>query len=505
MYPHLEEVLSHLWGKRFVKRIQFVANGTLIPKQDVLKVIGYRKVTVLIGNYGEKSAKMDELKALIWQNGVKFRAIDFSRWMDYGELSPKGLTRKELAESFRHCPTSECKPLLNVRICAETQKLFLKRRRFWRAHTAIQHGTGNRFRRGRRPGSEVEDMESMSKKAPKVSVVVPMYNARDSISRCAESVKAQSFSGWELIVVDNNSADGSAEICEQTANGDRRIRVVFEGRQGVSCARNRGIDEAAGEFVFFLDADDELAPNALELFIAEAEGRNCDIVAANIEHVILDADGNVRRRFSHPPRPLRADSSAAIAQAFCDQLPVYGLFSIFMLYRRALVEKNSLRFDEELSLGEDMLFNLSAYQSARRLTVLKESLYKYYHKHGENLNMKYRPDMLKIKSRLFDSVKKYLEQNGCFGDVEQCNFYTMYTQEAFLFVSNIFRDPQYEKRKARQSFAEIKNLPDVRETIRLRRSLPISIGKRFFLEAMATGSLLPAHMAVRLYRLINRI
>ena len=116
MYPELEALLGHLCGKRFIKRIQVVTNGTLLPKTAVLELLKHRKITVLISNYGEKSVKLRELKALLEQSGVRYRALDYSEWMDYGDLSQKNLTQAQMSESYRHCPAAECKTLLKGKL-----------------------------------------------------------------------------------------------------------------------------------------------------------------------------------------------------------------------------------------------------------------------------------------------------------------------------------------------------------------------------------------------------
>ncbi|MDR0898156.1 MAG: glycosyltransferase, partial [Oscillospiraceae bacterium] len=92
-------------------------------------------------------------------------------------------------------------------------------------------------------------MDSM---APRVSVITPVYNAEKTLLRCVNSVLGQTMPDFELLLVDNNSTDNSGEIMRRLAEGDRRIRPLHEGKQGVSAARNWGLTNARGDYVFFL-------------------------------------------------------------------------------------------------------------------------------------------------------------------------------------------------------------------------------------------------------------
>ncbi len=340
---------------------------------------------------------------------------------------------------------------------------------------------------------------------PRISIIVPMYNAESGIARCVASVLAQTQRDFELLVVDNNSRDRSIRTCKDAMAGDARARILAETRQGVSVARNKGLAEARGEYVFFLDADDEITPDALDKLLAEARAYDADMVTAGLEHVLLDAAGQVRSRMAHPMMTERFEGQAGIARAFASRLPQYGLFSVFMLYRRSLLEEHALRFDPAVSLGEDLLFNLSAFRQAHRLSVLGEPVYRYYHQYGDNLNLKYRADMSAIKCMLFENAVGFLSDSGCWDEDAKRAYYTMYSQEAFLLVGNIFRNPAYVASAARREFAEVLALPDVQEMLKRRGSLTLSLPKRVFVTSLKTKSFTLARLSVQAYRILNRV
>ena len=104
-----------------------------------------------------------------------------------------------------------------------------------------------------------------------VSVIIPVYNRAGMLERSVRSVMEQSLSDWELILVDDGSTDGSAGICDGFVAADPRIRAFHKQNGGVSSARNLGLDEARGEWLAFLDADDRFYPDALEKALARAQ------------------------------------------------------------------------------------------------------------------------------------------------------------------------------------------------------------------------------------------
>ena len=97
-----------------------------------------------------------------------------------------------------------------------------------------------------------------------VSIIVPVYQVEKYIRQCVDSILAQTFTDFELILVDDGSKDGSGQICDEYAAMDRRVKVIHKENGGLSDARNRGMDQAAGNYFMFIDSDDYIAPTMLE-------------------------------------------------------------------------------------------------------------------------------------------------------------------------------------------------------------------------------------------------
>lgn len=113
---------------------------------------------------------------------------------------------------------------------------------------------------------------------PEVSIIVPVYKAEKYLNRCVDSILAQTFTDWELLLIDDGSPDRSDEICDEYAKKDFRIRVIHKENGGVSSARQRGLDEAVGEYTIHVDSDDWVEPNMLEELYKKAKQDDADIV-----------------------------------------------------------------------------------------------------------------------------------------------------------------------------------------------------------------------------------
>lgn len=180
-------------------------------------------------------------------------------------------------------------------------------------------------------------------RSPTVSVVMPMHNASGTVGEAIGSVQAQSLSDWELIAVDDSSSDQTPQRVRAAARGDDRIRLlVHEQNQGVSAARNTGLDRARGRYVLFLDADDWLEPGALELLIYKAE--RSGLGAATGAFAVCDEHGAI----------LHTHTNRQAALGLDDLIDRAYLHTSSHLVSR--VHAGEFRFDASLDRYEDLDF-----------------------------------------------------------------------------------------------------------------------------------------------------
>lgn len=121
---------------------------------------------------------------------------------------------------------------------------------------------------------------------PIVSIIIPVYNAEGTLPRCVDSILNQTFTDFELLLVDDGSADASGAICDCYAAKDSRVRVFHQANSGVSASRNLALDQARGDYLQFLDSDDWITPDATSCLVRAMEGGPCDMVVSDFYRVV---------------------------------------------------------------------------------------------------------------------------------------------------------------------------------------------------------------------------
>lgn len=197
-----------------------------------------------------------------------------------------------------------------------------------------------------------------------VSIIVPVYNSEKYLSECIESIIRQTHKPWELLLIDDGSTDFSGAICDKYSEKDSRIRVFHKANTGVSSARNVGIANATGKWVYFADADDMLYPRTLETLVSIAEKENLDVLqfSSNREYV----DGQ-----KTPQNTIVLNSEKYIS-AGKYRVSVWATFS-----RREIIKNNAISFNERLKFGEDQIFVFEIFKFSKRIKRIGEVLYFY--------------------------------------------------------------------------------------------------------------------------------
>ena len=209
---------------------------------------------------------------------------------------------------------------------------------------------------------------------PLISIIVPVYNTERYLPRCLESILSQSFTNFELLLIDDGSADGSGQMCDSYAEKDSRIRVFHKENGGVSSARNLGLNEAQGEWICFVDSDDELLPEGLQI-MADGVSKEVDMVMAGYyefegETLLTDTskygkDGLISR-------------NDALLMMYPSSSLVYMGYSVAKLFRRSLVLSKSLLFDDHIKIKEDTLFVVEYLCSIQnQVCYISTPVYKY--------------------------------------------------------------------------------------------------------------------------------
>ena len=207
----------------------------------------------------------------------------------------------------------------------------------------------------------------------KISIIIPVYNAAQSLDRCMCSVLEQSYASFEAVLVDDGSTDESAAICDRYAAEDSRVVVIHKTNGGVSSARNAGIEAASGDYIMFLDADDVLSLDALETL----SSKEADMVMGGFRKVVSG-----HTSYERVPEYDRIYKGAEQLPVFFDDVigkkDCYMLnSSCFKLYRRQLIKDNGLRFNEALKYGEDKIFVFSYLNLIGSVRTVDSVVYDY--------------------------------------------------------------------------------------------------------------------------------
>lgn len=201
-----------------------------------------------------------------------------------------------------------------------------------------------------------------------ISIIVPIYNAEQYIHRCVDSILAQSYTDFELLLIDDGSTDSSGVICDEYAAKDFRVRVFHKPNGGVSSARNLGLDNARGKWITFVDADDWVAPQLLEGLYDYCY---CDLVVGSF--IIVDGGRNFERIIENN----QYDQSSIDINISDIALKMHFRTPWGILYKQSIIEGNNLSFDENICMGEDTLFLLNYLLYVNTLQTIDKPYYYY--------------------------------------------------------------------------------------------------------------------------------
>lgn len=229
-----------------------------------------------------------------------------------------------------------------------------------------------------------------------LSIIVPIYNADKYLKICIDSILNQTYKDFELILVDDGSKDCSPQICDEYALKDNRVKVIHQENAGVSSARNSGLNFCSGQFIAFVDADDYIGEKFFQKLLNEIQ-IGADIIICGytccrkqqLEQVFPYAP----REFDLPTLKENYDSYK-ITNSVCTKL-----------YRHELV--GDIRFNDKVSMGEDLLFNLQYYNNCRNFACIQEADY-YYDCTNQNSAMhNFKAEYIICQKLLYSELKKF--------------------------------------------------------------------------------------------------
>lgn len=239
---------------------------------------------------------------------------------------------------------------------------------------------------------------------PKVSVIIPAYNAEKCVGSIISNVINQTFTDWELIVVNDGSKDKTPLICDEYAEKDYRIKVIHKSNGGVSAARNTGIEAASGMYIVFVDADDHIAPQYLEALITSIG--TADICVFPMQAVVTQREIPLQTGYK------QFKSSYYTLEEGYPQLSDRGMLHppVCKIFSREKILQNGLKFDPSIAMGEDLLFNLSYLDLCETMVIGEDPIY-YYIKGNSVLSRTIRKDYADLQIRFYQEREDFCKRH----------------------------------------------------------------------------------------------
>lgn len=236
-----------------------------------------------------------------------------------------------------------------------------------------------------------------------VSVIVPVYKSEKTLKHCVESVLMQDYKDLEVILVVDGPPDGSGILAEQLALTDKRIRVINQSNQGVSKARNKGIKEARGEYICFLDSDDSMPQGSISNMVAAMERDESDLVIAGFHHLYY---GQCISKFP-------AKEGVFMPDKDYDEMKALYIDGFLNMPWNKLLKKSliSQGFPTGISLGEDLMFNQNYILKANKMSVIRCCVCDYVQdERGTTLSTKKRDDKIEMALSLYQESFSFFQK-----------------------------------------------------------------------------------------------
>lgn len=300
----------------------------------------------------------------------------------------------------------------------------------------------------------------------KVSIVVPVYNAKDYLKKCLDSVVNQTLKDIEIILIDDESTDGSSEICKSYLS-DPRVTYYYKKNEGLAAARQDGMERAHGEFIGFVDSDDWIEPNMYERMYSVAKNENADVVMCGI---YIDEDGK-NPEYLEPGIYDRERIEKEILPRSLAGLTPKGANSVIRwcnwsrLYSMKLIKDHNIAFDRRFRRSQDLQLTFeTALVADKYISLCNEYLYhNRTDNNGTSLSRGYTKNFWQLYKplieRLYEDVKGYTKQDLTY-NMHLCTFFF-----AEAVVRNEYELSQLKKSERIAKLDELAKAPEVKKAL----------------------------------------
>lgn len=274
--------------------------------------------------------------------------------------------------------------------------------------------------------------------SPMISVIVPIYNSEKYLRRCIKSILDQTYSNLEIILVNDGSTDGSVQICDEFAAHDNRIKQIHKENNGLVSARKRGLQNASGEYVSYVDSDDWIEPDMYEKLVNQIIRYDADIVTSGIirnykDHFVEETD--------YIP-----EGVYELERIRNDILPIFMYTGTFYkaginihlynkLFKRELVVKNQMCINEKIVIGDDAALIYPCIMDANKIVITHKSFYHYCIRSDSIMSTRYQKELSGFKC-LYNLLKNKIQKYGRYTEM------LMYQLSYLIMYMLLLKEPQ---------------------------------------------------------------
>jgi len=292
------------------------------------------------------------------------------------------------------------------------------------------------------------------------------------LEKSVESVLKQTFSDYELILVDDCSPDGCPSLCDTMAGRDRRVRVIHKPKnEGLGPARNDGLRIARGRYISFVDSDDWVEPDMLETLYGFTEDEKYDLTVCGYRQDFIDATGSIKYSVAVSGSPAKAEDHAdSVAEAVVLDSKKLLCFAWNKLYRLSVIRDGNLAFSKQ-KLIEDVIFNLDYIQSASNLVFTDRPLYHYIRPEKETLSTAHAEDVWDIFRKRFHLFRALLLKNQLYDGALRSSVCNVHIKHVVSVAEKSCASPadKYFAGRCKTCSAMLRDL-DTREAIRFGKA-----------------------------------
>ncbi|MEG1012308.1 MAG: glycosyltransferase [Ruthenibacterium sp.] len=289
-----------------------------------------------------------------------------------------------------------------------------------------------------------------------VSIIVPVYNTQEYLTRCIDSILAQTYRHLEIILVDDGSTDDSGLLCDNLARQDTRVKVIHQANKGVSVARNTGIAAATGRYIQFCDSDDRVECNITERLLQGMLEYGADIALCGIK--VHCAKGK-ERDYNFLGTRDGICETALFWREFAKSFHVFFGANCNKLYKADVIKKESICFITDASFAEDFAFNVEYFKSVSCVYVVGEALYHYNQTVPNSLAKQFIPlgDFFCNEMRIYHAVEALYHEKHIYETNQQELHYLL----LFMLDLAFLRQPEACLKRDKTQVYALCSLPEI--------------------------------------------